>query len=192
MADRRVWDPTRPHVPYEYSGAPDQHHPLTLADLEPQHAVELAARAAVIEHDRAAKRRMPVNVSQGGATDGSGNLTMPVYEVGAGFLLSVRRIVVECNTFVGGTKYTPAAPYSAATFWLGVFQSQNPLNVAQGSLLDFAPTLAGAQGIPNVAAYDEDAMFIQGQHYLVVQLTSGPSLANVTVRMQGWIWGEQI
>lgn len=159
---------------------------LTAGEFNRRLDLSVRHLASLFEQARAERRRQVVISSTAANLDGSGNATFPVYQTAAGFNFFVSRIVVEA------AGYTPASPYSNASFYLGLYSSQNPNSVAQGQLLDFTPTLAAAQGIPNVADYlaDESGPMVQGQHYLVCNVVSGPASKILTVRYQGYLLAQ--
>lgn len=140
--------------------------------------------SALIEQARAAERRLPIDLTEFEQTDSSGNATFQVYQVGAGFLFELEYVVVECATFDAASPRTPAAPFTSAACWLGLFQSTNPIAVSQGEMIDFTPTTAGAQAIPNVAEYDPPRV-IRSQQFLVCKVVSGPTSQRLSVHFGG-------
>lgn len=112
-------------------------------------------------------------------TNGSGNVVFPIYTVGQGFRFELGRLLINADG------YTPAAPYSNASFWLGIFTSSDPAGTpAIGQMIDFLPTTAGAQGIPDVADYDPAQILRTGQT-LVCRIVTGPASTRITARYQG-------
>jgi hypothetical protein len=187
--DPRVIDPTRPRGPgVHYQEGPPVPIPAEqwwayIDDLG-RH-IESLAQAV-----RAPKRRLPVDAVAFGNTNSSGNVTFPVYQVGAGFYFHLERLTVEAATFDATSARTPAAPYSNASFWLGMFISPNPLAVSQGGMFDFLPTTAGAQGLPDTADY-EPAVTVRSQDYIVCDVHVGPASQRISVHFQGWLEGQE-
>ncbi len=117
-----------------------------------------------------------------GTTDVSGNVTINVYENSDGFELNLTSLSLEADG------YTPAAPYSNASFWAGVYVSADPTNTAQGlgGLVDFTPATAGGAGIPAVTFYPGNAgATLIGHEWLVVDMNAGPPSKLIVVRFEG-------
>lgn len=170
-------------------GPPDvyDNQNIVVEDLHEQVAGIAVAIRNLENTIRAEKIRRPVVGVTQASTDDEGNVTFPVYQAPAGQNFYASRVVVEANG------YTPAAPYANANFYLALYASQNPNQVAQGQLLDFTPATDGAQGLPNVSEYpaDDGGPLIQGQHYMVCDVVAGPASTRVTVRYQGFVSAER-
>lgn len=182
MPDPRVQDPTRPRGPgVHYSDVP----PTDEDELVRQVNALASAVYNVEQAIRAPKRELPLSGSTQANTNSSGNVTFPIIQAGAGLYLYIERLFVEAATFDASGAYTPAAPYSNASFWLGIFVSGNSNDVDQGQMVDFLPTTAGAQGIPDVADYFPPILVRSGE-YLVCDVHTGPTSKRLSVRYQGY------
>lgn len=140
----------------------------------------------LIERMNRPMARQPVSGNTTAQLDGSGN-NQPflVYSVAPGTLFELTNITAEIATFDATNPRTPAAPYSNADFWLGLFVSGSPDSVAQGQLIDFTPTTDGAQGIPNVASYSPPHLIRGGEH-LLCYVATGPASQRLSIRYEGW------
>ncbi len=159
-----------------------ENEPVGVEDYQATMARISAQLALITDGIRAPKRRLPVDVLAQANTDGSGNVTFPIYQVGAGFDLYVISYTVEAESF------TPAAPYTNAAFWLGLFVSPNQKAVSQGGMIDFIPTTAGSQGMPAVTQPSGGASWIiRSGNFLVADCHGGPASKRLTVHLDGYL-----
>ncbi len=180
MPDQRVEYPLRPDQR-------DMRRPaFPVEDIPSLEAQVQTLAAAILNLEQAIRSpRIVQHVDnvQAATTNSSGNVVFPVYTVGQGFEFHLQRLLIESDG------YTPAAPYSNASFWLGIFTSSDPAGTpGQGQMIDFLPTTAGAQGIPDVADYDPAQILRTGQT-LVCRIVTGPTSKRITARYQGTLVG---
>lgn len=182
--DPRVVDPVRPDEDYAFypNGAPAP------ADWT-ERAAELTRAVASLEQAiRAPRREQKISGVAQDSTNADGDVVFPVYQCFQGFYFDLHRVCVESSG------HTPAAPYVDADSWLGFYISTDPTSVAQGQLVDFAPTTDGAQMLPVTADYAEKAgPLLRSGEYLVLKIVAGSGLAStrITVRFQGVLTGVE-
>ena len=163
----------------------DGNDPVAAAVVSMQGAIDDLGRklAAAFPYDG------PTGVASGN-TDASGNLWLPVYQIGAGLIFKAHRLVVEA------AGYTPASPYTNASAWLGFYSfGQDVLpggtytgiaNTMQGALKEFAPATSGGQLLPALFTDNgAQASEVRGPNHLILLVVGGPASARVTVNYQG-------
>lgn len=189
MPDPRVEQPVRPTGEGVY-------YPLVEEGSETdllENVRRLTLAVANLENAiRSPKRHRPVVDTAQKMTDSSGNAVIPVYQVSQGELFHLTRVVVECATFDATSPRTPAAPYSNASAWFGLFSTPDQNAVGQGRLIDFMPVTAGGQLVPAVAEYpnadgEGGGALVRAGNWLVLWMKSGPASQRVSVNYQGWL-----
>lgn len=193
MADPRVELPVRP------SGE-GVHYPVDqgVAEIDLLAQVEALTRAiGNLENAvRSPKLHRPVKaVAQGNTNTETGDIVLPVYQVGRGFIFHLDRLNVEAGTFDASGAVTPASPSTAG--WFGMFETPDPTAVGQGAMFDFMPVTSGGQVLPAVAEYpngegESGGVHITGGNWIVLYGSGLVHPKRVTVRYQGWLESAQV
>ena len=114
-----------------------------------------------------------------GKTDGSGNLTLPIYQNRTERTLLIGRIFVNADGYTPATTYTNAAAY--AYIFTGVQFG------GAGQVYDFLPNSPGGQVFPQLAEYSSrNALRLMKNETLSMYLVGGPVSTNV----YSFIYGE--
>jgi hypothetical protein len=109
-----------------------------------------------------------------GATDSSGNLSLPILDIPIGKLLVLERLILWADGFDPDTVST--------TGWFGLYhgRGQNP-----GQLADFSPQSSGAQVFPSLAEYNHNnAPRFKGGETMVGEFVGVVASTNVAVLIQ--------
>ena len=164
----------------EESGIPETNP----AELLP---AEMAARALAM----IARTQPDVRDLRGMAqTDASGNVSVPVERVTAGYELHLKWLIVTDDT------HTFGSTYSAGTDWIGVYvcESEQSPEFTIDNLLDGGPTSAGGPILPIVFEYTHGAeRVVRGPGILVVRIVGDSGIASkrISVRGQGELRRKQ-
>jgi hypothetical protein len=124
-----------------------------------------------------------------GNTNTDGNAYIPIYQVSQGEQFRLHRAVVECQS------YTPAAPYTNSSGWMGFYSLDSrdaPASFTgigdlfQGALKDLAPSTVGGPLFPAVFTDNSmQASEVRGPKFLILVVVGGPASKRVTVNYQG-------
>lgn len=117
-------------------------------------------------------RTIPFEMPFNSKTDTSGNLELTIFTNKNSRSIVIGRLVIWADG------YTPAAPYSNADGWMGIYSNpgKNP-----ASLRDYAPYVDGQQFLPNVARYStQDALRFRESESCVLAVYGGPPSTNIT------------
>jgi hypothetical protein len=183
-------DLTPGQPPYPSTG-----HEGPPVSLPLEHWQQLKARIELIGEQVGRTRFDYVSGTSGGQTDSSGNAVVGLYQVAAGIEARLRRLTG--NARVPGTNvyYTPATTFSAAGAYIVLFQADSPdrLDALDYSgMLDFGPPTAAGPIFPFVMTDDsQQAAFVRGPAWFVVQVAAGPASAPLTFRYQLELQREQ-
>jgi hypothetical protein len=108
-------------------------------------------------------------------TNASGTLNMRIYDVPDGMTFFLYKLIQWADGF------TPAAPYSNAAAWSGIFHGQpSPANLA-----DFAPYTTGGQLFPLTAEWGDGAPEFRQNDTVFFQCNGGPVSTNITILLFG-------
>lgn len=150
---------------------------------------ELAAgmKVDLVSHDELEKafrksRIIKETIWEGetGTTDGSGNLSLRVYQVPVGKLLVMERVILWADG------YDPDTPSS--TGWIGYYHGpgKNPSQLA-----DFQPQTSGAQVFPGLAEYNHNnAPRFKGGENIYAEFVGCVASTGVGMMFQGCLEPE--
>ena len=184
-----------------FPGQPDLTSPPTPTELSPHeqgpaYVREMAAKVDAymqrleLLHRAFVQRRtvLPLRERIGGQTDANGNADFLLYDVPAGMIVEVHRVVVEAQGF------TPATA-AIANGWLALYLGGGATlgqAVPVGSMIDFAPPNAGNAGLVFPAlstdAANEGTMLRSGERlFLHVVGTATLASKQLSVLLQGLV-----